>query len=177
MLLVDYIFKPLDTTDVSIALMLTGAVYLFGSILSFPSAILTGISFILISPHFSRLPTIILTSLVGCISSGIIISFMFDSRIEQFILFATVGLLNCCCRNYLADPHYKVLVLPVVRCMLFNEFDNSYPYDCHSKSQMGNAASYNLLNAILPVLVYNAVNLESSSNDAAIDSNTMQKNV
>ena len=94
MLLVEYIFKPRYTTDVSIALMLTGAVYLFGSILSLPSAILTGISFILISPHFSRLPTIILTSLVGCISSGIIISFMFDSRIEQFILFATVGLLS-----------------------------------------------------------------------------------
>ena len=65
MLLVDYIFRPLDTTDVSIALMLTGAVYLFGSILSLPSAILTGISFILISAHFSRLPTIILTSLVA----------------------------------------------------------------------------------------------------------------
>ena len=79
MLLVEYIFKPRYTTDVSIALMLTGAVYLFGSILSLPSAILTGISFILISPHFTRLPTIILTSLVGCISSGIIISFMFDS--------------------------------------------------------------------------------------------------
>ena len=53
-----------------------------------------GHSFMLISPHFSRLPIIILTSLVGCISSGIIISFMFDSRIEQFILFATVGLFS-----------------------------------------------------------------------------------
>ena len=94
MLLVDYIFKPHYTTDILIALLLIGAVYLFGSILSLPSAILTGISFILISAHFSRLPTIIFTSLVGCISSGIIISFMFDSRIEQFILFATVGLLS-----------------------------------------------------------------------------------
>ena len=94
MLLVEYIFKPRYTTDVSIALMLTGAVYLFGSILSLPSAILTVISFILISPHFSRLPTIILASIVGCISSGVIISSMFDSRIEQFILFATVGLFS-----------------------------------------------------------------------------------
>lgn len=33
----EYIFKPRYTTDVSIALMLTGAVYLFGSILSLPS--------------------------------------------------------------------------------------------------------------------------------------------
>jgi hypothetical protein len=94
MLLVEYIFKPHYTTDILIALLLIGAVYLFGSILSLPSAILTGICFILISARFSRLPTIIFTSLVGCVTSGVIISLMFGSRIEQFILFATVGLFS-----------------------------------------------------------------------------------